>query len=165
MLFLSYAHASDSLIAKEVSIWRKKNVKDSSKWRKFRDFYLVIVTGDGLNVCGHSLLNIGGDKGVYFQIDGLYTNPDFMSSDDFNSYVKDNKKQILQRLWDWKDLPVDSGLKPTIEISNICCFLAVYRNFIKARAYCLQIIHCCKEKNYLHNLFDMLMHKDCQKEY
>lgn len=63
----------------------------------FSKSYAVVVSGDGVNFCGHMLLNVGGTSGWYFHVAGLYAFPRFMYSKEFSRYLTENSKKELRR--------------------------------------------------------------------
>jgi len=63
----------------------------------FNNTYAVVVSGDGINVCGHMLLNTGGPGGYHFHIAGVHDRPRYMTGSGFNRYVKENGKRVLRR--------------------------------------------------------------------
>jgi hypothetical protein len=55
----------------------------------------VIVTGDGINACGHTLLHIGDSW--YVHIAGLYNRPKFLHESGYQRYLKENGKKEIRR--------------------------------------------------------------------
>lgn len=55
----------------------------------------VIVTGDGLNFCGHTLIHTKHDW--YFHVSGRYDYPRFMHEDGYKRYLKENEKREIRR--------------------------------------------------------------------
>jgi hypothetical protein len=60
---------------------------------------IVLVTGWGINTCGHVLLYVGGGFGHYFHFDGKpYDFPKYIGGDaEYRSYLTNNKKEELLR--------------------------------------------------------------------
>jgi hypothetical protein len=67
----------------------------------FHFTYIVIVSGDGWNPCGHSLINTGGPTGFYFHVAAeppAYRNrPKYMDADGYARYLQDTGKRELRR--------------------------------------------------------------------
>jgi hypothetical protein len=64
----------------------------------FSTTYVVAVSGDGPNVCGHSLLCAGGSSGgTYIHVAGVYTYPHYMSENGYKRYLKETGKKELRR--------------------------------------------------------------------
>jgi hypothetical protein len=55
----------------------------------------VIVSGYGINFCGHTLLCTGG--GWYFHVAGKYDVPRFMREDGYMRYLRENGKHEIRR--------------------------------------------------------------------
>lgn len=56
---------------------------------------LVVVSGDGPNVCGHALLRAGNH---YFHIAGPFNKPYFMTGNSYHRYLKEStKEELFQR--------------------------------------------------------------------
>lgn len=55
---------------------------------------LVVVSGDGPNVCGHALLRAGN---YYFHIAGPFNRPYFMVGAGYRQYLKESGKEELFR--------------------------------------------------------------------
>lgn len=91
----------------------------------FKHTCAVIVSGDGINFCGHALLHIGG-TGWYFHVAGFNEVPRFMSEDGYKRYLKEGNKheirrklvpipnplgahrrleEILSKIWQWLLIP------------------------------------------------------------
>jgi len=64
----------------------------------FRRASAVIVTGDGINIYGHMLLNTGGVGGNYFQVAGVVTRPRYMDEDGYQRYLRETNKKELNRI-------------------------------------------------------------------
>lgn len=62
---------------------------------EFAHICAVIVSGDGINVCGHALLHTGGDW--YFHVAGKNDLPKFMREDGFQRYLKESAKREIRR--------------------------------------------------------------------
>lgn len=62
---------------------------------EFKHTCAVIVSGDGINICGHTLLHTGG--GWYFHVAGKNDLPKFMRENGFKRYLKENKKHEIRR--------------------------------------------------------------------
>jgi hypothetical protein len=60
----------------------------------FSSTYVVAVSGDGPNVCGHLLLYAGG---TYLQVAGVRTFPHYMSENGYKRYLKETGKRELRR--------------------------------------------------------------------
>ncbi|MCF9001802.1 MULTISPECIES: hypothetical protein [Pseudomonas] len=58
------------------------------------DTWLVVVSGDGPNICGHALLKAGE---FCFHIAGLAERPYFMSETDYRRYLNESSKTELFR--------------------------------------------------------------------
>jgi hypothetical protein len=58
---------------------------------------VVVVSGDGVNFCGHALLNTGNRGGYYFHVAGIYNHPLYMNEAQYQHYLRQNKKKELQR--------------------------------------------------------------------
>lgn len=56
--------------------------------------WLVVVSGDGPNICGHALLGAGG---YYFHIAGPFNRPYFMAQDGYRRYLDEGRKAELFR--------------------------------------------------------------------
>lgn len=56
--------------------------------------HIVVVSGSGPNVCGHTLLNAGQ---LYFHIDGLYQYPWYFDDSGYRRYLKENEKTEIFR--------------------------------------------------------------------
>lgn len=61
----------------------------------FQHTSVVVVSGDGINFCGHALLNTGG--GWYFHVAGVYDVPKFMRADGYKRYLKESGKHEICR--------------------------------------------------------------------
>lgn len=55
----------------------------------------VIVSGDGVNACGHTLLHIGDSW--YAHVAGFYNVPKFMHESGYKRYLKENGKREIRR--------------------------------------------------------------------
>lgn len=77
----------------------------------FQHTCVVIVSGDGLNFCGHSLLHTGG--GWYFHTAGGNTVPRFMSEGGYQRYLRESRKREIRR-WPIK-LPDPHGAHRKME--------------------------------------------------
>jgi hypothetical protein len=60
----------------------------------FKMTRVVIVSGYGINFCGHALLYCGG---WYFHVAGKYDVPKFMREDGYMRYLKENGKHEYRR--------------------------------------------------------------------
>lgn len=62
----------------------------------FSDANAVLVSGDGINVCGHAILQtIGSPARHYFQVTaGIYDYPTYMDEAGFERYMKENGKKL-----------------------------------------------------------------------
>lgn len=77
----------------------------------FKHACAVVVSGDGINFCGHALLHTGG--GWYFHIAGKYDAPKFMREDGFQRYLKENGKHEIRR---WRiQIPNPAGAHRKLE--------------------------------------------------
>jgi len=56
---------------------------------------VVVVSGDGVNYCGHALLHTGG--GWYFHTAGGNTVPRFMSESGYVRYLREGAKHEIRR--------------------------------------------------------------------
>ncbi len=64
----------------------------------FSTTYIVAVSGDGPNVCGHLLLRAGGSNGgIYIHVAGVHTYPHYMSENGYKRYLKETGKTELRR--------------------------------------------------------------------
>lgn len=61
----------------------------------FRHACVVVVSGDGVNFCGHALLHTGG--GWYFHTAGGNTVPRFMTEGDYRRYLREAGKYEIRR--------------------------------------------------------------------
>lgn len=61
----------------------------------FKHTCAVIVSGDGVNACGHALLHVG--NGWYFHVAGLNNLPRFMNEDGYIRYLRENEKREYRR--------------------------------------------------------------------
>ena len=64
----------------------------------FSSTNIVAVSGDGPNICGHTLLNTGSRGGYYFHVAGLYDYPRYMSETDYRQYLDEAGKNELNRV-------------------------------------------------------------------
>jgi hypothetical protein len=60
----------------------------------WRSAHLVVVSGTGVNFCGHAIINAGL---YYFHIDGINDYPWYMSETGYKRYLKENDKKELAR--------------------------------------------------------------------
>ena len=72
----------------------------------FSSTYIVAVSGDGPNVCGHLLVHSSAGGGLYFHVigdpDGKYLGkvrgyPRYMNDANYRRYLKENRKRELRR--------------------------------------------------------------------
>lgn len=77
----------------------------------FKHCCAVVVSGDGINFCGHTLLHTGGDW--YFHVAGVNDVPKFMRESGYQRYLKDNGKHEIRR-WIVK-LPNPAGAHAKLE--------------------------------------------------
>jgi hypothetical protein len=63
----------------------------------FQHVCAVVVSGDGVNACGHTLLHIGGSWSWYVHIAGFYKVPKFMHESGYKRYLKENGKREIRR--------------------------------------------------------------------
>ena len=77
----------------------------------FRHTCAVVVSGDGVNACGHTLLHIGDSW--YVHIAGVYKMPKFMHESGYMRYLKENGKREIRR-WNIK-LPNPQGAYGKLE--------------------------------------------------
>lgn len=61
----------------------------------FHHCCVVVVSGDGINFCGHALLHTAGSW--YFHVAGFYEVPKFMREDGYMRYLKENGKHEVRR--------------------------------------------------------------------
>jgi hypothetical protein len=61
----------------------------------FKHTCAVIVSGDGVNACGHTVLHIGDSW--YVHIAGFYKAPKFMHESGYQRYLRENGKHELRR--------------------------------------------------------------------
>jgi hypothetical protein len=71
----------------------------------------VIVSGDGINFCGHALLCTGG--GWYFHVAGRHNVPKFMREDGYMRYLREHGKHEIRR-WVVK-IPNPAGAHSKLE--------------------------------------------------
>lgn len=71
----------------------------------------VVVSGDGINFCGHALLHTG--SGWYFHVAGFYSVPKFMREDGYMRYLKESGKHEVRR-WTIK-IPNPAGAHRKLE--------------------------------------------------
>jgi hypothetical protein len=62
----------------------------------FKYTYVVVVSGDGPNFCGHMLLNAGH---YYFHVAGRNDPPRYMLPDGFGRYLKETGKSEIRRTY------------------------------------------------------------------
>lgn len=60
----------------------------------FRSTYVVVVSGDGINFCGHMILHAGA---FYFHVAGFDDPPRYMLADGFTRYLKETGKHEIRR--------------------------------------------------------------------
>lgn len=71
----------------------------------------VVVSGDSINFCGHTLLHTAGDW--YFHVAGPNDVPKFMRADGYKRYLKENGKHEIRR---WNiTIPNPSGSHRKLE--------------------------------------------------
>lgn len=58
----------------------------------FTTVKVIIVSGNSINPCGHSILQIDD---FYFHIIGLFSYPKFLTKKQFSRYIKENNKTII----------------------------------------------------------------------
>lgn len=63
----------------------------------FQHTCAVVVSGDGINACGHTLLHIGGSWSWYVHIAGFYKVPKFMHESGYLRYLKESGKREIRR--------------------------------------------------------------------
>lgn len=71
----------------------------------------VIVSGYGINFCGHCILYTG--DGWYFHIDGVNNRPWFMREEGYMRYLRENGKHEIRR-WIVK-IPNPAGAQAKLE--------------------------------------------------
>lgn len=76
----------------------------------WRDTWLVVVSGDGPNFCGHALLRAGG---YYFHIAGPFNRPYYMTEAGYRRYSSEGGKTELFRRH--IHLPDPSGAQRKLE--------------------------------------------------
>jgi len=81
------------------------------KTSDFKHTCAVVVSGDGINFCGHSLLHVG--NGWYFHVAGKHDLPKFMHEDGYMRYLRENGKREIRR-WIVK-LPNPAGAHRKLE--------------------------------------------------
>ena len=64
----------------------------------FTHTYVVAVSGDGPNVCGHLLLYAGNRGGYYFHVAELRGYPRYMDDAGYRRYLRESGKTELRRL-------------------------------------------------------------------
>lgn len=64
----------------------------------FAQTFAVVVSGDGINACGHLILRVGlqGDQ-RYLHVAGVYTEPRLMDEAGYQRYLKETGKAELKR--------------------------------------------------------------------
>jgi hypothetical protein len=77
----------------------------------FQHTRAVIVSGYGINFCGHAMLYTGG--GWYFHVAGKYDVPKFMREDGYMRYLHENGKHEIRR-WIIK-IPNPAGAHAKLE--------------------------------------------------
>jgi hypothetical protein len=60
----------------------------------FKSTYVVVVSGDGPNFCGHMILHAGA---FYFHVAGWNDPPRYMMANGFNRYLKETGKREIRR--------------------------------------------------------------------
>lgn len=65
------------------------------KTADFKHTCAVIVSGDGINLCGHALLHVGDSW--YFHVAGKNDLPKFMQESGYKRYLKENGKREIRR--------------------------------------------------------------------
>jgi hypothetical protein len=61
----------------------------------FKHTCAVIVSGDGVNACGHTVLHIGDSW--YVHIAGFYKAPKFMHESGYQRYLRESGKREIRR--------------------------------------------------------------------
>jgi hypothetical protein len=70
----------------------------------FTTSYVIAVSGDGPNVCGHMLIYAAGKRGYYFHVAGnaisnyLTAYPHYMDDAGYRRYIKESGKRELRRV-------------------------------------------------------------------
>ena len=75
----------------------------------------VVVSGDGINVCGHALLYADG---YYFHVAGVYDRPRYMTEDGYRQYLTEAGKTELGRYRRFLSLPAAAYTKLTRLMSD-----------------------------------------------
>ena len=75
----------------------------------FSSAHVVVVSGDGINACGHMLLNTNGRHGWYFHVASLRDYPRYMGYDGYQRYLKENGKTELGFFY--KHVPNESAAR------------------------------------------------------
>jgi hypothetical protein len=99
----------------------------------FKQTFVVVVSGDTWNPCGHMLLNTGGQAGWYFHVAAVRGKPRFMREPGFQRYLKEHKKRELRRTF--IPIPNPDGTNAKLEeflakqwtwfvVPNNCCRLS-----------------------------------------
>jgi hypothetical protein len=70
-----------------------------AKFYNWISTYLVVVSGDSWNPCGHAILNPGGQMGSYIHTaGGRIHKPLAMNEAGYRRYLRENKKRELSRI-------------------------------------------------------------------
>jgi hypothetical protein len=104
----------------------------------FSTTYIVAVSGDGPNVCGHLLLYaVGKDSDVYFHVAGLKTFPHYMDSDGYRRYLRETGKRELVRRQVDIPYPDRAYLEVERQLSEKWTWLVLPHNCV---AFCEDVI-------------------------
>jgi len=64
---------------------------------RYKEFYLIIVSGATYNPCGHALLNIGGEGGFYVHIPARNQRPKILTESQYKTYLHARQKTEILR--------------------------------------------------------------------
>ena len=94
--------------------------------------YIVAVSGDGPNVCGHMLLYAGprNGAGYYYQVAGIHGYPRYMDEGGYQQYLREANKTELRRVR--VSLPNTQGAQTYLEhlLSGKWTWLVVPNNCV-----------------------------------
>ena len=94
--------------------------------------YIVAVSGDGPNICGHMLLYAGprNGAGYYYQVAGIYGYPRYMDEGGYRQYLREANKVELRRVK--VSLPDPAGAQAYLEqlLSGKWTWLVVPNNCV-----------------------------------
>lgn len=103
----------------------------------FRSTYVVAVSGDGPNVCGHLIIYAANSQ-LYFHVAGLRTYPRYMTPGGYTRYLRETGKS------EWRRVPVSlpnpEGAADYVEraLSEKWTWLVLPNNCV---SFCEDVIH------------------------